>query len=75
MSYNRAKPLGSGMLKKDFRDKNTGGWRLQLARIDDILDERYTQACARSLVRIKQAQKKHEENERRRLQRDAARAA
>jgi len=32
MSYDRSKPLNSGMLKKDFKGEDTGGWKVQLER-------------------------------------------
>jgi len=75
MSYDRTKPLNSGMLKKDFRGFNAGGIRAQLRNWDAIMDKKYSRALGRARVRLVQAEKKRQEDERRRLQRDAATAA
>jgi hypothetical protein len=75
MSYDRSKPLGSGMLRKDFKNANTGGWEQTLARWGEIDERRYRVAEHRRAIRLKQLELKKQEHERRRLQRDAARAA
>ena len=75
MSYDRSKALGSGMLRKDFKNKNDGNFRVQLAHWGEIDERRYRVAEHRRFIRLKQLELKKQEHERRRLQRDAAGAA
>jgi len=71
MSYNRAKPLGSGMLKKDFKGENSGGVESQLTNWEVTMNNRYNRALGRARVRLKQIELKRQRHDRNRIQGDA----
>lgn len=78
MAYNRLKPLGSGMPKRDFKCANDGGWQQQLPHWDTIMIHRYRKALARATVRLKQFKIKEAKriaHDRDRNEGNAARAA